>query len=509
MNPFPCSRVIASSRRSSIPNSHRAGRSPLPKATSFFGPATICASFRTVTVTTRAFCRRGSSIVCSKPSSPATRGRQAPPHSARMTRDSFEVAAHLHFTVNLDLRTYCEPVRGGARLTSWRIVPREAPGFKQSRRLPSMPGHEAREEIMDNADIRQVAVIGAGTIGASWAAFFLSRGLSVAASDPAPQADATLRRFVAASWPALVRLGASQPVPDKVPEDRLSFHCRTRGSAGRCRFRPGERSRARGGEARAAGPARRRAALRGGHRLEFVRPADEPLAGGLPSSERCVIGHPFNPPHLVPLVEVVAGNDTAPATVERALAFYAAIGKRPIRIHREVAGHVANRLQAALWREAVHLVTEGVAHGGRHRHRDQRRAGHALGPEGAVLDLSPGRRQRRHRAFPRPIRRSHGSVVGDPRLAPPHRGSPRRDHRRGCGGGRGPLDRRVGGGARPPAGRDAARMGRRATRRSRHRHGDLSVLSARDRAIRRPDPAAGVRSKRNGGLGTASVPRRS
>jgi 3-hydroxyacyl-CoA dehydrogenase len=98
-----------------------------------------------------------------------------------------------------------------------------------------------------------------------------------------------------------------------------------------------------------------------------------------------VIGHPFNPPHLVPLVEVVAGNDTAPATVERALAFYAAIGKRPIRIHREVAGHVANRLQAALWREAVHLVTEGVAHGGRHRHRDQRRAGHALGLEGPYL----------------------------------------------------------------------------------------------------------------------------
>ena len=74
-----------------------------------------------------------------------------------------------------------------------------------------------------------------------------------------------------------------------------------------------------------------------------------------------MIGHPFNPPHLVPLVEVVAGNDTAPATVERVLAFYAAIGKRPIHIRREVPGHVANRLQAALWREAVHLVAEGVA----------------------------------------------------------------------------------------------------------------------------------------------------
>jgi 3-hydroxyacyl-CoA dehydrogenase len=77
--------------------------------------------------------------------------------------------------------------------------------------------------------------------------------------------------------------------------------------------------------------------------------------------ERCVIGHPFNPPHLIPLVEVVGGAQTAPATVERAMAFYAAIGKRPIHIRREVRGHVANRLQAALWREAVHLVAAGVA----------------------------------------------------------------------------------------------------------------------------------------------------
>jgi 3-hydroxyacyl-CoA dehydrogenase len=77
--------------------------------------------------------------------------------------------------------------------------------------------------------------------------------------------------------------------------------------------------------------------------------------------ERCLIGHPFNPPHLIPLVEVVGGERTAPAAIERALAFYRAIGKRPIHIRREVAGHVANRLQAALWREAVHLLAAGVA----------------------------------------------------------------------------------------------------------------------------------------------------
>jgi carnitine 3-dehydrogenase len=74
-----------------------------------------------------------------------------------------------------------------------------------------------------------------------------------------------------------------------------------------------------------------------------------------------VLGHPFNPPHLIPLVEVVGGERTSAETIERTMAFYAAIGKRPIHVKREVRGHIANRLQAALWREAFHLVNEGVA----------------------------------------------------------------------------------------------------------------------------------------------------
>jgi carnitine 3-dehydrogenase len=215
---------------------------------------------------------------------------------------------------------------------------------------------------MEHADIRHVAVIGTGTIGASWAAYFMSRGLSVAASDPAPQAEATLRRFVAASWPALVRLGAPQPLPDKVPEDRLSFHAEPEEALAGVDF------------VQENAPERvevKRALLA---RLDAALPPPEVIIASSSSDllmsrlqadcghpERCVIGHPFNPPHLVPLVEVVAGIDTAPAAVERALAFYAAIGKRPIHIRREVPGHVANRLQAALWREAVHLVAEGVA----------------------------------------------------------------------------------------------------------------------------------------------------
>ncbi len=214
---------------------------------------------------------------------------------------------------------------------------------------------------MQQAGVRRVAVIGTGTIGASWAAYFLARGLSVAASDPAPGAEAALRHFVAAAWPALVRLGTAEPLPDKVPEDRLSFHSEPEAALAGADFVQ-ENAPEREGL--------KRALLA---RLDAALPAEVIIASsssGLLMSKlqadcrhpgRCVIGHPFNPPHLVPLVEVVAGNGTAAATVERALAFYAAIGKRPIHIRREVAGHVANRLQAALWREAVHLVAEGVA----------------------------------------------------------------------------------------------------------------------------------------------------
>src|SRR5207249_9321440 len=76
--------------------------------------------------------------------------------------------------------------------------------------------------------------------------------------------------------------------------------------------------------------------------------------------ERCVIGHPFNPPHLVPLVEVVGGEKTAPEAIQQAMSFYASIGKKPILLHKEMPGHVANRLQAALYREIVSLVQQGV-----------------------------------------------------------------------------------------------------------------------------------------------------
>jgi len=77
--------------------------------------------------------------------------------------------------------------------------------------------------------------------------------------------------------------------------------------------------------------------------------------------ERCLAAHPYNPPHLVPLVELAPGALTAPEALERAAAFYTAVGKVPVKLTRDLPGYLANRLSAALWREAVDLVLSGVA----------------------------------------------------------------------------------------------------------------------------------------------------
>jgi carnitine 3-dehydrogenase len=205
---------------------------------------------------------------------------------------------------------------------------------------------------------RRVAVIGSGTIGASWAAVFLAQGLSVAASDPAPGAEAFLKRFVAAAWPSLARLSDA---PAEPPWAALSFHREPEEALAGATFV--QESAPEREDVKRALLARLDAAL--DRSIVIASSSSGLLMSRIQSDcrhpERCVIGHPFNPPHLVPLVEVVGGDRTAPWAIERALAFYTAVGKAPIHIRREVRGHVANRLQAALWREAVHLVAEGVA----------------------------------------------------------------------------------------------------------------------------------------------------
>lgn len=209
-----------------------------------------------------------------------------------------------------------------------------------------------------SGDIARIAVVGTGVIGASWAAHFLAHGFDVVATDPAPGAEGRLRAMVAGHWPILTKLGLA----DGASPDRVTFT-----------VDPGE-AVAGADFVQENGP--ERADLKQ-QLFEILDAAARPdvvisssSSGLLPSviqatctvhPERVLVGHPFNPPHLIPLVEVVGGTKTAPWAVERAMDFYRAVGKRPIEVHQEVPGHVANRLQAALWREAYSLVERGVA----------------------------------------------------------------------------------------------------------------------------------------------------
>ena len=204
--------------------------------------------------------------------------------------------------------------------------------------------------------ITHVAVLGTGTIGASWAAYFLSRGLSVAASDPAPHAEGFLRHFVEQAWPTLERLG----LPPGADAARLTFSADPVAAVEGAGF------------VQENGPERIEVKVALFEAIGAVLPPEAIIASSsstlLPTAmqarcrhpERVVLGHPFNPPHLIPLVEVVGGARTSSEVVERAMRFYASIGKHPIRLNKEMPGHVSNRLQAAVWREAAYLVEQGV-----------------------------------------------------------------------------------------------------------------------------------------------------
>jgi len=206
-------------------------------------------------------------------------------------------------------------------------------------------------------EIRCIGVVGTGTIGASWAAYYLARGFDVSATDPMPGAEAKLREAVRAHWPILTRMGLAEGAS---PE-RLRFSSSLAEALQGVHF------------VQESGPEREDLKLALFREMDVLLPPDVILAssssgllmskvqGACAHPERVVLGHPFNPPHMIPLVEVLGGALTSAQTVERTMAFYAAIGKRPILVRKEVPGHIANRLQAALWREAFHLVEQGVA----------------------------------------------------------------------------------------------------------------------------------------------------
>jgi 3-hydroxyacyl-CoA dehydrogenase len=210
--------------------------------------------------------------------------------------------------------------------------------------------------MTDSKPIRRIAIVGTGVIGASWAAEYLARGFDVVATDPAPNAESNLSKLVDEAWKDLTSIGLAKGAS----RDRLKFTTNMKEALSGADF------------VQENGPERPDFKMKLYAEMDEVVPVDSLLAssssGITPSviqsqckhAERVVIGHPFNPPHIIPLVEVVGGSKTSPDAIERAIRFYASIGKRPIHLKKELPGHVANRFQAALYREMLNVIEQGV-----------------------------------------------------------------------------------------------------------------------------------------------------
>jgi carnitine 3-dehydrogenase len=206
--------------------------------------------------------------------------------------------------------------------------------------------------------VSDVAVVGTGTIGAAWAALFLARGHVVRAYDPGDGARRRLSASVETAWPALVSLGSD----NEAPLDRLVWCDDVASTVHGTVF------------VQESGPERVDLKQALVAEIDAHAPSGSVIAssssGLRPTTiaatcsqhpERVLVGHPFHPAHLIPLVEVVGGERTSTTTIDDALRFYASCGKRPVHVRMELDGHLVNRLQAALWREAYDLVDRGAA----------------------------------------------------------------------------------------------------------------------------------------------------
>lgn len=209
---------------------------------------------------------------------------------------------------------------------------------------------------MNAQDITNVTVVGTGVIGASWTCLFLAHGIDVVATDIREGAAKELEASVERCWSSL---------PDAVLE---------KNKRGTLRFTADLSEACRG-----TGFVQENAIERVEEKIELMRRIDAATSPGVVVAssssaisvtdmqsacahpERVVLGHPFNPPHLVPLVEVVGGARTGEAALRSAEQLYQRMGKTTIRLQKEIYGHVANRLQAAIFREAIHMLESGVA----------------------------------------------------------------------------------------------------------------------------------------------------
>jgi len=205
--------------------------------------------------------------------------------------------------------------------------------------------------------VRKVTCVGTGLIGASWAALFAAAGLEVTGTDAADGARRRMDASIAAAWPTLTQLGVT--AADQPPQVHFDSDL--------------ERAVSSADWVQESVPDFEELKVAVFERIDAATPSAAVLASStsaiLPTvlqsrcarPERVIVGHPYNPAHIIPLVEVVAGQKTSPDTVARAMRFYAALGKRPLHCRVEAPGFVGNRLQEAIWREMFHLVNDGIA----------------------------------------------------------------------------------------------------------------------------------------------------
>lgn len=205
--------------------------------------------------------------------------------------------------------------------------------------------------------VQRVCILGAGTIGASWAAFFLARGFEVAIYDPSPLRQSAVAAYLAKTWPTIQQLSGKRLADSNAWTFSTDLGAAVRDVQFVQESAPEELHLKRTLFAA----------------LERLVAADVVIASstsslvmselqtGLHTPQRFVVAHPFNPPHLMPLVEVVGGSLTDSAVCGWCRRFFELHGKEVLVLRKEVPGHLVNRLQAALFQEAAWLVREGIA----------------------------------------------------------------------------------------------------------------------------------------------------
>ncbi|HET8790135.1 MAG TPA: 3-hydroxyacyl-CoA dehydrogenase NAD-binding domain-containing protein [Modicisalibacter sp.] len=207
-------------------------------------------------------------------------------------------------------------------------------------------------------ELSHAAIIGTGLIGSAWAALFLAHGIKVLAIDPADDAASRLHETIATMVPMLEELGLITAAADF---DRIEIIAEPGPELEHVQFVQ---------ENVPENLSLKRAILADVERwldsdaiiassTSALKISD--IQAGCQYPERCIAGHPINPPHLMPLVEVSGGDLSDEAAIDWAMRFYTLLGKKPVRLRRDIEGHIAGRLSAALWREAVSLVDQGVA----------------------------------------------------------------------------------------------------------------------------------------------------